>query len=114
MTSLQKSLSVIGLMLFVFYILTHIEFHRTTKHNVSEKHEHEELKKNKQLEPSPPAPKEEQLLHVIEKVISNLKYLNNFQTRFHHFKLKLKVSEKFKPPLKENGGLTFQGISIKY
>ena len=101
-------------MFFVFYILTHIEFHRTTKHNVSEKHEHEELKKNKQLEPSPTAPKEEQLLHVIEKVISCFKYLNIFQTQFHRFKLKLKVSEKIRPPSKENGGLTFQGISIKY
>ena len=67
MTSLQKSLSVIGLMFFLFYILTHIEFHRKTKNNISDRHEHEELKKNKPSEEL--TTKQEQLLQVIEKVI---------------------------------------------
>ena len=50
MTSLQKSLALIVMMLFVFYILTHIEFHRTSKNSLSDRHEHENLKKNKQLD----------------------------------------------------------------
>ena len=31
--------------LFGFYILTHIEFHQNSKKNISNKHEHEILKK---------------------------------------------------------------------
>lgn len=68
MTRLQKSLSAIGLMFFVFYILTHIEFHRTTKHNISDVHvKHEEPSRKKPDEII--QPKQEKILHVIEKVI---------------------------------------------
>ncbi len=67
MTRLQKSLSAIGLMFFVFYILTHIEFHRTTKHNISDVHvKHEDPSLNKQDDII--QPKQEKKLHVIEKV----------------------------------------------
>ena len=54
-------------MFFVFYILTHIEFHRTTKHNISDVHvKHEEPSLNKPDDII--QPKQEKKLHVIEKV----------------------------------------------
>ena len=34
-------------MIFAFYVLTHLEFHKNQKNNVSSKHEHEVLKKDK-------------------------------------------------------------------
>ena len=55
MTSLQKSLAIILVMLLFFYVLTHIEFHRTEKLSISNKHEHQALKKDKLINLLTPA-----------------------------------------------------------
>lgn len=41
LTRLQKTLFVISFLLFSVYVLSHIEFHRTTKHSLPKHHEHE-------------------------------------------------------------------------